>query len=123
MDLKGIRESTNFVDNSGAPWYSPSKLLTAVQIGMLRAIGSEKQKHLDEVQKSRDDNPIPHQKWSDIVNATVSGIKPDGTRVIQVPGQFDQVVHSSQPAQKPADYGDPNISAIMEVLHKTMKKK
>lgn len=128
MDFKNYRESNNFTDRSGAPWYDPNKLLSQVIIGMTRAIGSAKQKQLDAVQKSRDENPLTPLDYAKNAATTVHRTK-DGNWITSTPGQVGEIISSPSAAidstidSGKRGYVDPNVAAIYDLLHKHLQKK
>jgi hypothetical protein len=104
-----LRESSNYVDRSAAPWYDPQKLLTDLMVGMQRVYDPKgKQAQLDNTQRTRDANPLPPMDSKADMASTVKFDK-SGNAIIHRPGAvFDEV----SPAM------DPGIAAAVNELYR-----
>lgn len=68
MNFGNAPESKNFVDQTAEPWYSPNKLMAAINIGFHRAIRDPKQLKIDQHQAALDANPVPKMTSQQVVD-------------------------------------------------------
>lgn len=89
MNLKGVPESKNFEDRTGEPWYSPHKLMAAIDIGLKRAIRDPKQLKIDQNAELLRQNPLPPMSQQEVRNNLKARVIPSqGGWTVKKPGSI-----------------------------------